>query len=305
METGGLRPRPPIRPSTRRSELLRPKKTLAFRRTGCHHAGVRFPPHVRPLPMTRLVLAFLACLLAAPRLWAGETSENAWIATRTFPAAEAHQAVAADAEFAYVINSTRVARYDRRSGKRLAESRGAARHLNSGFLHDGKLYCAHSNYPQKPEQSEIKVLDLGTMELTDFHAFGNYGGSLTWCVRDGDSWWCNFAHYGRDNGRTFLAKFDDRWREQGRWTYPAELTERLGDYSLSGGIKNGDTLLVTGHDDPVLFELRLPPPGSELVYVGQHSIPFTGQGFAADPLTKGLVGIDRGKRLVVFAEPAP
>ena len=49
------------------------------------------------------------------------------------------------------------------------------------------------------------------MQLATWKDFGEFGGSLTWVVREGDFWWCNFAHYGDQNGRTFLVKFDDRW----------------------------------------------------------------------------------------------
>ena len=78
------------------------------------------------------------------------------------------------------------------------------------------------------------------MRLATWKDFGEFGGSLTWVVRDGDFWWCNFAHYGDQQRRTFLVKFDDQWRERGRWTYPAGLIARLGRYSLSGGVwRNG------------------------------------------------------------------
>jgi hypothetical protein len=224
--------------------------------------------------------------------------------SRTIDAPEAHQAAAADAKFVYAIDSTKIAKYDRASGKRLATSKGDAKHLNSGFFWEGKLYCAHSNYPRTPEQSEIKVLDPETMELTDYHSFGNFGGSLTWCVREGGHWWCNFARYGQRNEETFLVKLDDEWKELGRWTYPPNVIRELGNNSLSGGIWQGDELLVTGHDDPILFRLKLPREGSVLELVAKQGVPFSGQGFAADPATGGLVGIDRNKHQIVFAEAA-
>ena len=226
-----------------------------------------------------------------------------WRATRQLPAPEAHQAAAAEGKFVYAITSRTVAKYDRATGKRLAVSTGAARHLNSGFFWKGKLLCAHSNYPLKPERSEIKVLDVGTMKLTTFKDFGNAGGSLVWVLRKDGYWWCNFAHYGADNDKTFLAKYDDEWSELARWTYPQRVIDQLGRYSLSGGIWRGDELWVTGHDDPVVFRLRLPKAGEVLEYIGQHAVPFTGQGFANDPVTGGLIGISRAQRQVVFAKP--
>ena len=78
----------------------------------------------------------------------------------------------------HAIANSVVAKYDRETGERVAGSTGAARHLNSGFFHDGQLYCAHSNYPLTPEQSEIIVLDVDSMELSTFHEFGNFGGSF-------------------------------------------------------------------------------------------------------------------------------
>ena len=105
-----------------------------------------------------------------------------WRATRQLPASEAHQAAAAEGKFVYAITSRAVAKYDRASGKRVAVSTGAAKHLNSGFFWKGKLLCAHSNYPLKPERSEIKVLDTDSMKLATFKDFGNAGGSLVWAL---------------------------------------------------------------------------------------------------------------------------
>ena len=226
-----------------------------------------------------------------------------WKETGTLSAPEAHQAAAADDKFVYAITNTLVAKYDRQSGEKLATSTGEAKHLNSGFLWERRLYCAHSNYPQTPEQSEIKVLDLESLRLTTFKDFGSIGGSLTWAVRYDEHWWCNFARYGDDNAQTFLVKVDRDWRELGRWTYPPEVIRELHRMSLSGGLWRDGSLLVTGHDDPVFFRLRLPKTGSVLEFVEQQSVPFTGQGFADDPKTGGMVGINRSQRLLVFAHP--
>jgi hypothetical protein len=228
-----------------------------------------------------------------------------WEQTAVLPAPEAHQAAAADENFVYAINNTTVARYDRNSGERIAVSRGAAQHLNSGFFHEGKLYCAHSNYPRKPERGEIKVLDLETMELTTFKDFGESPhGSLTWAIHEDGHWWCNFAHYGEDNHRTVLVKFDEDWQERGSWTYPPDVLSDLGRYSVSGAIWQDGLLLATGHDKQVVYRLKLPQRGSVLQSVDTVPAPFTGQGIAADPKTNGLVGINRAKRQIVFAQPS-
>jgi len=244
----------------------------------------------------------LAMLVAQPALGADESTTGVrWRQTGVLTAPEANQAAAADEKYVYAITNTKIAKYDRATGKRLAESHGDAHHLNSGFLWQGRLYCAHSNYPKTPEQSQIKVLDLATMVLSTFKDFGNYGGSLTWVVGRDQHWWCNFARYNEDNGQTFLAEFDDAWHETRRWTLPAELVARLGRFSLSGGLWRGDSLLTTDHDHTQLYLLRVPAQGKVLEYVETQASPFPGQGIADDPLTGGLVGIHRGKRQVVFA----
>ena len=77
-----------------------------------------------------------------------------WQMVKEFAAPEAHQAAAADEQFVYAIASRQIAKYDRRTGKRIAVSAGEAKHLNSGFLWQGRLLSAHSNYPQTPEKLE-------------------------------------------------------------------------------------------------------------------------------------------------------
>jgi endonuclease/exonuclease/phosphatase family metal-dependent hydrolase len=237
---------------------------------------------------------------------AADVRSGAWRQTGAMPAPEAVQAAAADTQFVYAISSTQVAKYERASSRRVAVSDGEAQHLNSGFFWKGRLYCAHSNYPKIPEQSEVKVLDVDTMRLMTHHDFHDFGGSLTWVIRSGEHWWCNFAHYGDANHKTFLVKCDNDWREVARWTYPESIIRQLGRYSLSGGVWRDGELLVTGHDDPVLFRVALPGQGNILVDKGRQAAPFTGQGIADDPVSGGLVGINRARQQVVFAaEPSP
>jgi hypothetical protein len=226
------------------------------------------------------------------------------VQTGSFAAPEANQAAAADDNVIYAIDSALIAKYDRKTGERLAVSTGAAKHLNSGFVWNRRVYCAHSNYPRKPERSEVMVLDPATMVLSQFKDFGEFRGSLTWVVRDGEWWWCNFAHYGADKGKTTLVKLDDGWQEQGSWTYPAEVLSELGNYSISGGVWKDGRLLVTGHDRRVIYQLRLPETGTVLELEQVIQTPFPGQGIANDPKTGGLVGIDRSKREVIIATQA-
>lgn len=242
------------------------------------------------------------CFLSVVSSAAG-AEPRGWRTTEEFAAPEAKQAAAADEKFVYVVTNDRVVKYDRVTRQFLARSSGEAKHLNSALVADGRIYLAHSNFPTKPERSEIFVLDVESMKLEAFHDFGNFGGSLTWCVRRGDDWWCNFALYGADNRRTFLVRFDREWKETGRWTYPPRVLNRIGGASISGGIWHEEALLVSDHDNGRLYRLRLPKAGEVLEFVVEEQAPLTGQGFAYDPKTGGLVGIDRARSKVLFFEP--
>ena len=258
---------------------------------------------LRPL---RVVLAVAAVTGSAilPASLAEELpkARGVYVATNSIASPLANQAAAVDEQFIYAVDDAIIARYDRASGKELARSSGPAQHLNSGFLWQGKLYCAHSNFPKKPHQSDIRVLDPDTMKLTIFHAFEDPPGSLTWAVRRGDHWWCCFAHYGKDNGKSFLVEYGDGWKEIGRWTFPPLLVADWGNYSLSGGIWQGEDLLTTGHDKKVIYRLRVPKEGKVVEVLDVIPSPFPGQGIATDPKSGGLVGIDRAKRQVLFAK---
>ncbi len=256
----------------------------------------------RILPQRLPGLLLLAALLGPAPAWAERPATCVWEQTAILPAPEANQAAAADDEFIYAITNKRIAKYERATGRRVAVSTGEAHHLNSGFFWQGKLYSAHSNFPQKPERSEIKVLDTRTMQLTNFKEFGEYGGSLTWAIRDEKFWWCHFALYGQGtNAQSFLVKFDLGWKEVARWLDPPDLMAVINGSSLSGGVWHQGALLVTDHDNRFLYQLRLPADGGALRYMEKQPSPFPGQGIAADPGTGGLVGIDRKSKMVIFA----
>ena len=113
-------------------------------------------------------VALAACVGAADRVRA----KGAYVAAGSLPSPHATQAAAADERVVYAVSNTAVVLYDRATGKELAQSTGQAEHLNSAFLWQGRLYCAHSNYPRKPHQSDLRVLDPATWELTVFHTNG-------------------------------------------------------------------------------------------------------------------------------------
>lgn len=225
-----------------------------------------------------------------------------WTKTAEVASEHAHQAAAADDKLFYAVSSTKVAKYDRASGKLLKVSEGPAEHLNSAFVWEGKVYCAHSNYPKTPEVGDIRVYDPATNKLAVHHAFKDPPGSLVWCVREGDAWWCCFANYGKENAKTLLLKMDADFKELGRWTFPKKVVDDWDAMSASGGIRDGDGFLGTHHHFKVLYRLKLPKEGTELEFVEALACPFAGQGIAVDPVTKGLVGIDRGAKRIVVAE---
>jgi hypothetical protein len=249
---------------------------------------------------------FTLTLLTAGLLAGAEsklTLEPGWKAVRTLPSDHAHQAAAADGTHFFAISSTRVAVYDRHTAELLAVSDGPAAHLNSGFVHEGKVYCAHSNFPKKPETSDIRVYDPATNKLSVFHEFKDPPGSLVWCVVNDGRWWCCFAHYGTvENAKTVLIQYADGFRETGRWRFPKVVVDDWDKMSASGGVWDGDVLLVTHHHFKVIYRLRLPKSGAELEFLDARTSPFPGQGIAVEPKTGGLIGIDRTAKSLVIAE---
>ena len=219
------------------------------------------------------------------------------------PSIYAVQAAAADEQFAYAISNSKVAQYDRKTGELKKLSTGDAEHLNSGWIWQGKIYCAHSNFPKLPEQSDLRVYDPDTGKLTIHHSFTKSLGSLTWAIRDPENkfWWCCFAYYQKDNSKTYLAKMDDEFKELQRWSFPEKVVSDWDNASASGGIWDGNTLLVTHHHFRVLYRLKVPKEGGVLDFVEALSNPFPGQGIAYDPVTQGLVGIHRPDKKILFA----
>lgn len=254
-------------------------------------------------------LFFVLAVLCDGMLPAAETSAlprlPGWTTSRLLASPHATQAAAADGPSVYAISSTTVARHDRATGRLMATATTpTTRHLNSGFVHEGKLWCAHSNYPATPAESDIRVYDPLANTLAVHHVFREPPGSLVWCVVKDGRWWCCFAWYGADNPRTVLVEYEAGGfdRERRRFTFPAAVVADWDGMSASGGIWDGDALLTSHHHFRVLYRLRLPETGSELELVEALHCPFPGQGIAADPLTGGLVGIDRDRRAVVYAE---
>ncbi|MBI1312986.1 hypothetical protein GC176_16980 [bacterium] len=232
---------------------------------------------------------------------------------RRFDAAEATQAAAVDARHFYAIANSRIGKYDRKSGELVAQWQASDEypltHLNSGLVREGRLYCAHSNYPKSPNISSVEIWDVESLQHVDSHSFGIYEGSLTWVDWHDDSWWAVFAHYSgqktddplvRDHRWTALVRFDAHWRRLEAWVFPNEVLDRFAPNSCSGGGWGSDgALYCTGHDHKEVYRLQLPQAGSTLVLTATLPAPVTGQGIAWDLERQLLFGIDRPRRQVV------
>ncbi|MDP3069951.1 MAG: hypothetical protein Q8N18_06655 [Opitutaceae bacterium] len=216
---------------------------------------------------------------------------------RRIAAPEARQGVAADNEFLYVISNHALGKYRKDTGVRVASWECPLGepliHLNAGIVHEGRLYCAHSNYPGVPNLSSVEIWDTATLKHIGTRSFGRADGSFTWLDRRNGRWIACFVHYGGKGGEpgrspewTRLVEFDDEWRQTGGWAFPADLTKKLAvrGFSVSGGAFGPDGLLfVTGHDDTALFVLTMPTAGPTLKWVATIPITAQGQAFSWDP----------------------
>lgn len=236
---------------------------------------------------------------------------------RRYPAAEAGQGAAAHGEDFYAVVNTRIGRYAKSDGRKLAEWQGDPTqfvHLNACLIVADDLVCAHSNYPHVPMTSSVEFFDPKTLEHRRSVSLGEQIGSLTWVDwRDG-AWWAAFANYdgrggepGRDHRYSQLVRFDDQWRRTQSWSFPVSVLERMAPTSTSGGGWGDDGLLyMTGHDAPEMYVMRLPEAGSTLVHVATYRIPLAGQGWAWDRTEpRVLYGINRPTREVVAVQASP
>jgi hypothetical protein len=258
--------------------------------------------------MHKAALALIFALAASGA--AAQTVKTAEV-VRRYPAAEARQGVAVDARHVYAVDNSVIAKYDKRSGAKVAEWKGdPARfpHLNSCNVIGRELVCASSNYPAVPMASSVEIFDPVRMVHLRSVSLGPQVGSLTWLDRRDGAWWAGFANYGdrggepgRDTRWTTLVKFDDRWRRTESWLFPPSVIARMTPRSSSGGAWGDDGLLyVTGHDEPEVYVLKLPRGGATLDHVGTVHVAVEGQAIAFDrSQPRMLYGISRARREVV------
>jgi hypothetical protein len=224
--------------------------------------------------------------------------------------------VAVDKDHFYVINNSTITKHRKGTGEQIAiwdGTKDSIKHMNSGIVIKGKLYCANSNYPQSPMAGSIEIFDVATMTHTGNHSFGIGYGSVTWIDEHDGHWWVAFAHYtgrgsteGKDNRWSCLVKFTKTWQMVESWIYPANIIEKFGAKSNSGGVWGRDGLLyITGHDNPELYVLQIPEIGYTLKYIKTIQVPVYGQGIALDTSAKGnpvFYGLSRDDNTIIKFE---
>jgi hypothetical protein len=225
---------------------------------------------------------------------------------RRYATPEARQGVAVGPAHLYAIGNSTIARYDKRTGARLASWRGDVTrfpHLNSCALVGQELACASSNFPQLPQRSAVEFFDATTLAPLRTVALPAGRGSITWVDWHAGAWWVLFANYDgiggeapRDHRDTLLVRFDARWRELQRWRLPEPVLQRLRPMSASGGGWGPDgQLYLTGHDSAELYALKVPAQAAVLQYIRTIAIaPIEGQAIDWDESAPGtLYGISR------------
>ncbi len=267
----------------------------------------------------RAAISLMTCSLAHELIFQGSTvarpaSARTFRELKRFPAPEARQGVAVDSSCFYAIGNSSVAKYDKQSGARLAgwecpEGKPLV-HLNSGVVVDGRLYCAHSNYPAVPMTGSIEIWDTRTLRHVGSHSFGIDVGSTAWADFHKEHWYVGFAHYqnkgaepNRDPSWTSVVKFNPAWHRLEGWVFPAEVIKRFAGYSCSGGVIDDQGFLYcTGHDAPEIYLLKFPEGGSILELVEIIDVTFPGQGMALDKTDPGILySISKAGRQVVVS----
>lgn len=253
--------------------------------------------------MNRLMTAALTALLllgGAPAAFAAMTLEQ----IGEFAIPEANQGVGVDDRHFYAVDNRTIAKYDKKTGKPAGKWQGPKEgpilHLDSAFLMDGKIYAAHSNYPEWPMTSSLEIFDANTMQHIGTHSFGINWGSLTWADFHNGHWWMTFANYDRPFGpnkspygykiATQMVKFTADFRYVESWVLPKVLLDKFEDMSNSGGSWGPDGYLyLSGHDPAEIYKMRLPKAGAVLEHVETIPMNIRGQGIAWDHSDRGVI----------------
>lgn len=237
---------------------------------------------------------------------------------RRYPAPEARQGVAVDRDHVYAVANFTIAKYDKKTGAKLAEWKGDPiryPHINSCTIIAKELVCASSNFPATPHWSSVEFFDPKTLKHLRTVALGPGTGSATWIERRDGFWYAAFANYDgkggeapRDHRHTVLIKFDDQWRRTEAWTFPQTVLERFAPMSSSGGGFGPDgRLYITGHDHKELYILEFPKEGGPVLeHLATIGVDVEGQAIDWDETQAGMIyGINRSTREIVALRIPP
>jgi hypothetical protein len=232
------------------------------------------------------------------------SAEPVLVQVGEFVVPEANQGIGVDAKHFYAVDNETIGKYDKTTGKLVKKwqgpKTGPITHLDSAMVMDGKIYAAHSNYPEWPMTSSLEIFDAETMEHVGSHSFGIQWGSLTWVDWHDNHWWMTFANYDRRIGpnktpyghkaNTLMVKLTRDFRPVESWTLPKVILDKFEDMSNSGGSWGPDGFLyLSGHDPAELYRMRLPKAGSILELVDIIPMNIRGQGIAWDRSQPGVI----------------
>jgi hypothetical protein len=264
-----------------------------------------------------------AALLIAPSMIFAEGEAHADVAGNTVLKKfmiNASQGVAVDAEYLFAISNTEIRKHDKETGAEIAAWKADPkmkafkhfRHMNSGTVIEGKLYCAHSRFPVAPNDCTVEIWDVEGEKLDHVETIPMPAthGSLTWIDRSGDgSWWMCYAVYGAGKNKdTKLIRYQyggGKFIEKASYSFPQEVVANWGAMSCSGGSWGSDgKLYTTGHDlaEAYVLEIR----NDKLEYVRtEKDVGFFGQAIAWDRFSEvpALWGIVKNKEVSVTLMP--
>ena len=225
------------------------------------------------------------------------------------------QGVAVDAKYLYAISNTTILKCNKNTGETVAvwkadKTKDAFKHfthMNSGTVIDGKLYCAHSRFPEDKNDNTVEVWNVegNKLEHEKTIRMPRDHGSITWINRRKDnSWWLCYAVYGKDKNKdTKLVKYrfeNGQFIEVKAWTFPEEVRASWAGSSCSGGSWGPDGYLyTTGHDEARAYVLEV-DANDRLKYVRtEEGVGFFGQAIAWDHSSDKPVlwGIVKGKSI--------
>lgn len=260
------------------------------------------------------IFAYVLCCFALQVAAAEKNAPPANVVLKQFPI-KVNQGVAVDAKYLYAISNTTILKCDKETGVTVAswkadKTKDAFKHfthMNSGTVVDGKLYCAHSRFPEDKNDNSIEVWNVEGTKIKHEKTIRmpREHGSLTWIDRrKDDSWWLCYAVYGKDqNKNTRLVKYrfeNGQFAEVKVWTFPEEVRANWGRWSCSGGSWGPDGYLyTTGHDEARAYVLEV-DVNDQLKYVRtEEGVGFFGQGIAWDRSSDKPVlwGIVKGKNI--------